>query len=139
MPLSPCSKPLSLIALLRASPIQVGQMGLASHISRPSSEVPAIAFPVQRLGSQRRLQTCNPKIATSTSGWPRWRLAEDPSLRPCFGAVNAPTALLRSAKMERWRADLAGAIQQALDDSDDDVQEHFLAAIHMIQVNLMKR
>ena len=32
--------------------------------------------------------------------------------------------------MERWRADLAGAIEHALHDSDDDVQEHFLAAIH---------
>ena len=32
--------------------------------------------------------------------------------------------------MDRWRAELAGHIQQALDDSDDDVQEHFLAAIH---------
>ena len=32
--------------------------------------------------------------------------------------------------MEQWRAELAQTIQQALDDSDDEVQEHFLAAIH---------
>ncbi len=32
--------------------------------------------------------------------------------------------------MEQWRAELAGHIQHALDDSDDDVQEHLLAAIH---------
>jgi hypothetical protein len=32
--------------------------------------------------------------------------------------------------MEQWRAELAGAIQHALDDSDDEVHEHFLAAIH---------
>ena len=32
--------------------------------------------------------------------------------------------------MERWRAELAGALQHALDDSDDDGEEHFMAAIH---------
>jgi hypothetical protein len=84
---------------LRASPIQAGQMGPASQISRPSCELPAIAFPVQRPGSQRRLQTCNPKLATSTSGWPRWRLAEDPSLRPRSREFS-PTLLRRRERSD---------------------------------------